>query len=63
MVLVQARANGFVERLLRTCAARSVRKGQPLAELYVPDWVAAQEEYLVGRAHQRAGGAASSMAR
>jgi len=23
-----------------------VRKGQPLAELYVPDWVAAQEEYL-----------------
>ncbi len=30
------------------CARRStpVRKGQPLAELYVPDWVAAQEEYL-----------------
>jgi hypothetical protein len=23
-----------------------VKKGQPLAELYVPDWVAAQEEYL-----------------
>ncbi len=30
------------------CARRSipVRKGQPLVELYVPDWVAAQEEYL-----------------
>jgi Cu(I)/Ag(I) efflux system membrane fusion protein len=26
-----------------------VRKGQPLAELYVPDWVAAQEEYLSAR--------------
>ena len=25
-----------------------VRAGQPLAELYVPDWVAAQEEYLAG---------------
>src|SRR5262249_15632608 len=24
----------------------AVRQGQPLAELYVPDWVAAQEEYL-----------------
>ena len=31
-----------------TCARRwiRVRKGQPLAELYVPEWVAAQEEYL-----------------
>ena len=31
-----------------------VRKGQPLAELYVPDWVAAQEEYLSLQAHARA---------
>ena len=26
-----------------------VRKGQPLADVYVPDWVAAQEEYLTAR--------------
>ena len=44
--VVQARANGFVERLYVRAALDPVRKGQPLAELYVPDWVAAQEEYL-----------------
>jgi Cu(I)/Ag(I) efflux system membrane fusion protein len=29
-----------------------VRQGQPLAELYVPDWIAAQEEYLAARRMQ-----------
>jgi membrane fusion protein, copper/silver efflux system len=47
--VVQARANGFVERLLVRAPLDAVRKGQPLAELYVPDWVAAQEEYLSAR--------------
>jgi membrane fusion protein, copper/silver efflux system len=46
---VQARANGFVERLYVRAPLDPVRKGQPLAELYVPDWVAAQEEYLSAR--------------
>lgn len=46
VVLVQARANGFVERLHVRAALDPVRKGQPLAELLIPDWVAAQEEYL-----------------
>jgi len=46
LVMVQARANGFVEKLHVRAALDPVRKGQPLAELYVPDWVAAQEEYL-----------------
>ena len=40
----------------RARAARPVRKGQPLAELYVPDWVAAQEEYSSVRAHARRAG-------
>jgi Cu(I)/Ag(I) efflux system membrane fusion protein len=44
--LVQARANGFIEKLHVRAALDPVRRGQPLAELYVPDWVAAQEEYL-----------------
>jgi Cu(I)/Ag(I) efflux system membrane fusion protein len=44
--LVQARGNGYVERLFIRAPLDPVRKGQPLAELYVPDWVAAQEDYL-----------------
>ena len=45
-VIVQARATGYVERLHVRATLDSVAKGQPLAELYVPEWVAAQEEYL-----------------
>lgn len=45
-VLVQARSNGFVERLYVRAPLDPVRKGQALLDLYVPDWVAAQEEYL-----------------
>jgi Cu(I)/Ag(I) efflux system membrane fusion protein len=47
--LVQARSNGFVERLYVRAPLDPVKKGQPLAELYVPDWIAAQEEYLTAR--------------
>ena len=47
--LVQARANGYVERLFVRATLDPVRKGEPLADLYVPDWVAAQEEYLYVR--------------
>ena len=46
VAVVQARANGFVEKLYVRAPLDPVREGQPLAELYVPDWVAAQEEYL-----------------
>jgi Cu(I)/Ag(I) efflux system membrane fusion protein len=45
-VIVQARATSFVERLHVRATLDRVQKGQPLAELYVPDWIAAQEEYL-----------------
>ena len=44
--VVQARSNGFVEKLHVRAPLDPVRKDQPLAELYVPEWVAAQEEYL-----------------
>lgn len=46
LVMVQARSNGFVERLHVRAPLDPVRKGQPLVQLYIPDWVAAQEEYL-----------------
>jgi Cu(I)/Ag(I) efflux system membrane fusion protein len=49
VAVVQARSNGFVEKLYVRAPLDPVRKGQPLAELYVPDWVAAQEEYLSAR--------------
>ncbi len=49
VTVVQARSNGFVERLYVRAPFDPVRKGQRLAELYVPDWVAAQEEYLAVR--------------
>ncbi|MDP1741638.1 efflux RND transporter periplasmic adaptor subunit [Polaromonas sp.] len=45
-VIVQARAAGYVERLHVRATLDSVVQGQPLAELYVPEWVAAQEEYV-----------------
>ena len=44
--VLQARARGFVEKLHVRATLDRVNKGQAIAELYVPDWVAAQEEYL-----------------
>jgi len=44
--IVQARASGFVERLHVRATLDRVRQGQPLVDLYVPDWIAAQEEFL-----------------
>jgi len=49
VAVVQARANGFVEKLHVRAPLDQVRKGQPLAELYVPDRVAALEEHLGDR--------------
>jgi Cu(I)/Ag(I) efflux system membrane fusion protein len=46
LVQLQARASGYVEKLFVRAPLDPVRKGQPLLQLYVPDWVAAQEEYL-----------------
>src|SRR5690242_19193324 len=49
LYLVQARANGYVERLYVRAPLDRVRKGEALADIYVPDWVAAQEDYLAAR--------------
>ena len=46
VAVVPARATGFVEKLYVRAALDLVAKGQPLVELFVPDWVAAQEEFL-----------------
>ncbi len=57
VALVQARANGFVERLRVRATLDAVREGEPLADLYVPDWVAAQLEYLAVRSLKSPGAA------
>lgn len=53
--VVQARATGYVERLHVRATLDRVARDQPLAELYVPDWVAAQEEFLSLRRMRPAG--------
>ena len=55
VALVTARVGGFVERLHARAALDPVRKGQPLVEIYVPDWIAAQEEYLAVKRMQGQG--------
>jgi Cu(I)/Ag(I) efflux system membrane fusion protein len=44
--VIQARATGFVERLYVRATLDAVRAGQPFADVYVPEWVAAQQEFL-----------------
>ncbi|GHC90277.1 hypothetical protein GCM10007320_38440 [Pseudorhodoferax aquiterrae] len=51
-VAVQTRVAGYVERLAVRAPMERVRKGQPLATLFAPDWLGAQNELL---ALQRAG--------
>ena len=51
-VVVQARTTAFVERLHVRATLDRVAAGQPLAELYVPDWIAAQEEFISVRRMQ-----------
>jgi Cu(I)/Ag(I) efflux system membrane fusion protein len=47
--VVQARSGGFVEKLHARAPLDPVEKGQPLVDLLVPDWAAAQQEYLLLR--------------
>jgi membrane fusion protein, copper/silver efflux system len=47
--IVQARTNGFVERVHVRATLDRVARGQPLVDVYVPEWIAAQEEFLALR--------------
>jgi len=47
VAVVQARAEGYVERLVRRVPNEPVKKGELLAEVYSPALLAAQEEYLL----------------
>ncbi|MBP6465848.1 MAG: efflux RND transporter periplasmic adaptor subunit, partial [Rubrivivax sp.] len=48
--IVQARSGGFVERVYARAPGDVVAAGAPLADLFHPEWLAAQQEYLAVRA-------------
>ena len=49
VAVVQTRAGGFVERVYPLAPEDRVAAGAPLAELLVPEWAQAQEEFLALR--------------
>ena len=44
--VVQSRVTGYIDRLYANAPMQRVSKGAPIASLFVPDWLAPQEEYL-----------------
>ena len=49
MSMITARYNGYVERLMANVEGQRIAAGQPLASIFSPELVAAQEELLVAR--------------
>ena len=56
---VHTKINGWIEQIYADSIGKTVKKGQPLFELYSPDLVSTQEEYLSAR---KQGGAAREIA-
>lgn len=44
--VVQSRVTGYIDRLYTSAPMQRVAKGAPIASLFVPEWLAPQEEYL-----------------
>lgn len=44
--VVQSRVTGYIDRLHARAPMQRIRRGEPIASLFVPDWIAPQEEYL-----------------
>ncbi|MFM0124564.1 MULTISPECIES: efflux RND transporter periplasmic adaptor subunit [Paraburkholderia] len=44
--VVQSRVTGYIDHLYASAPMQRVTKGAPIASLFVPDWLAPQEEYL-----------------
>lgn len=63
VAVLQARSAGFVERVQAHAPGDVVAAGAPLAEVLVPDWAGAQQEYLAVRAAGDAGLAAAARQR
>jgi Cu(I)/Ag(I) efflux system membrane fusion protein len=61
--VVNPKFEGWIEKLLVNTTGQTVRPGEPLLEVYSPDLVLAQREYLVARAAAADMAQADSMAR
>ncbi len=59
VAIVQARSGGFVQRVYGFAPNDVVRAGTPIADVFVPEWAGAQQEYL---ALQRTGNTALARA-
>ncbi|CAB3685521.1 hypothetical protein LMG22037_02701 [Paraburkholderia phenoliruptrix] len=44
--VVQSRVTGYIDHLYASAPMQRINKGAPIASLFVPDWLAPQEEYL-----------------
>lgn len=56
---VAPKFSGYVERLYVNFTGQTVRRGQPLLDVYSPELVAAQQELLVARELERTGSVSS----
>lgn len=56
---VTPKINGFVERLYVNTTGQPVRRGEPLADVYSPELLAAEEELLLARGLDRSVGESS----
>ena len=54
--MITARYDGYVERLMANVEGQRIASGQPLAAIFSPELVAAQEELLVARRLDGSGG-------
>ncbi len=50
---INSKSDGWIERLHVNESGQPVKKGQPLLELYSPDLVSAQTEFLLAERHSR----------
>jgi Cu(I)/Ag(I) efflux system membrane fusion protein/cobalt-zinc-cadmium efflux system membrane fusion protein len=48
---VNSKVSGWIEKLHVDTTGQEVRKGEPLIDIYSPDLVSAQQEYLIARRH------------
>jgi Cu(I)/Ag(I) efflux system membrane fusion protein len=47
--VVQSRVTGYIDHLYANAPMQRIARGAPVASLFVPDWLAPQEEYLALR--------------
>jgi Cu(I)/Ag(I) efflux system membrane fusion protein len=63
LAVVNPKFEGWIEKLNVNTTGQAVRRGEPLLEVYSPDLVAAQQEYLIARDAMMHMGGADTAAR